>query len=746
VLLRQLREVMAEESDPQTRLDHLVEAIARNMVADVCSIYVRRPGDILELFATEGLAREAVHQTRMGWDEGLVGLVARSGRPLNLRKAKLHPDFSFRPETGEQDLSAFLGVPIVRSGKVIGVLTVQNRTSRAYAEDEIEAAQLVATVLAEIISSDRLLSEREAAEVEELVHQPEYEQGTPIIPGVVQGTVFLLAPRRASTSIFAANMAEEKRRLTEGLSDLQKSVDDMMARNDAFNQISREVLEVYRLFAYDRGWARRLEEKILGGLTAEAAVEQVQKENRNQMRAAADPYLRERMHDLDDLSRRLLRALSGEKDQRELPGNAIVFAETLGPAELLELDRQKLAGLVLAEASSNSHAAVVARSLRVPMVSGMGRLIDRAEQGDGVLLDGGTGEVFLRPAEEAIGNFQEKVRIRSERLAEFQQYREGPAVTMDGTPVAVEMNAGLALDMPLIKEVGASGVGLFRTELQFLIGKQLPSIREQTASYREVIEAAKGARVVFRTADIGSDKRADYMRGPLEANPAMGWRGLRMAMDREGLLRMQLRALITAAAGGPLSILLPLVTTPREFAQARELIDKEIARTERLGEPMPSKLEVGAMIEIPSAAWCTGELARQADFLSVGGNDLAQFFFAADRESEMVSGRYDYISRGFLSFLRHIARSAQKEGTMLSYCGEQGADPLMAICLLAIGFRRLSVPASAVLPTKRMVGRVNLAEVEQALDELLQDGRASILRQDIVALAERLDIPTVRFV
>jgi phosphotransferase system enzyme I (PtsP) len=317
---------------------------------------------------------------------------------------------------------------------------------------------------------------------------------------------------------------------------------------------------------------------------------------------------------------------------------------------------------------------------------------------------------------------------------------------MDGTPVAVEMNAGLALDMPLIKEVGASGVGLFRTELQFLIGKQLPSIREQTASYREVIEAAKGARVVFRTADIGSDKRADYMRGPLEANPAMGWRGLRMAMDREGLLRMQLRALITAAAGGPLSILLPLVTTPREFAQARELIDKEIARTERLGEPMPSKLEVGAMIEIPSAAWCTGELARQADFLSVGGNDLAQFFFAADRESEMVSGRYDYISRGFLSFLRHIARSAQKEGTMLSYCGEQGADPLMAICLLAIGFRRLSVPASAVLPTKRMVGRVNLAEVEQALDELLQDGRASILRQDIVALAERLDIPTVRFV
>jgi phosphotransferase system enzyme I (PtsP) len=746
VLLRQLREVMAEESDPQTRLDHLVQAIARNMVADVCSIYVRRPGDILELFATEGLSREAVHQTQLDWNEGLVGLVARTGRPLNLRKANQHPDFSFRPETGEDRLSAFLGVPVIRSGKVIGVLTVQNATSRAYAEDEIEAAQLVATILAEIISSEKLLSEREAAEVEELVHQAEYEQGTPVIPGIVDGTVFLLTPRRVSRAIFAANMAEEKSRLSEGLRDLQKSVDDMMARHDGFGQVSREVLEVYRLFAYDRGWARRLEEKILGGLTAEAAVEQVQQENKAQMRAAADPYLRERMHDLDDLSRRLLRVLSGDKGSRELPDNAIVLAETLGPAELLELDRTKLAGLVLAEASSNSHAAVVARSLRVPMVSGLGRLIDRAETGDRVLLDGGTGEVFLRPTEEALLTFKEKERVRSARLVEFQRYRDGEATTLDGVEIAVEMNAGLAMAMSLIPEVGASGVGLFRTELQFLIGRQLPSVREQTASYREVMEAAGSARVVFRTADIGSDKRADYMRGPLEANPAMGWRGLRMAMDREGLLRMQLRALIAAAAGRPLSILLPLVTTPREFAQAQLLIAKEINRTERTGEPVPSKLEVGAMIEIPSAAWCTRQLAKQADFLSVGGNDLAQFFFAADRESEMVSGRYDYISRGFLTFLRHIARSADKEGTQLSYCGEQGADPLMAICLLGVGFKRISVPASAVLPVKRMVGRVNLGQVKEEMDRLLAKIEVSALRSEVAALAERMAIPTVRFV
>ncbi|MEM1410319.1 MAG: phosphoenolpyruvate-utilizing N-terminal domain-containing protein, partial [Pseudomonadota bacterium] len=370
VLLRQLRSVMAEESDAQTRLNHLVGAIAQNMVADVCSIYVRRADDMLELFATQGLKRDAVHTTRLSWSEGLIGRVARDGQPLNLKRASEHPDFVYKPETGEDQLNAFLGVPIIRAGKVIGVLTIQNNSPLGYSDDEIEAAQMVSTVLAEIISSEKFLTEREVAEVEELVHGPEYQVGTAIVPGVVRGSVYLLTPKRQSKDIFSSDMAIERRRLQDALTELRRSVDDMMVRDQSLSQTSRDVLEVYRLFAYDRGWAKRLEDKILAGLNAEAAVEQVQAENRTQMRAASDPYLRERMHDLDDLSRRLLRTLRGEGSAYELPEGAVVVADTLGPAELLELDRSKLAGLVLAEASSNSHAAVVARSLRVPMVSG----------------------------------------------------------------------------------------------------------------------------------------------------------------------------------------------------------------------------------------------------------------------------------------------------------------------------------------------------------------------------------------
>lgn len=744
VLLRQLREVMAEESDAQTRMDHLVEAIARNMVADVCSIYVRRADDVLELFATKGLKRDAVHKTRLPWGTGLVGRVAREGKPLNIQRAHEHPDFAFRPETGEDKLNAFLGAPIVRSGKTIGVLTIQNNSPLGYTEEETEAAQMVSTILAEIISSERFLTESEVREVEDLVHGPEYQSGTAIVQGLIHGTAYLLTPKRTGGTLFAKDLAEERKRLQDALSELQRSVDDMMARDRSLSHISREVLEVYRLFAYDRGWARRLEEKILSGLNAEAAVEQVQAENKAQMRAASDPYLRERLHDLDDLSRRLLRTLRGESSAHELPDNAVVLAETLGPAELLELDRSKLAGLVLTESSSNSHAAVVARSLRVPMVSGVETIIDAADDGDDILVDGSSGEVFLRPTSDAIATFEEKARIRSEQLETYQRTKHNPCVTKDGVTIRVDMNAGLVMDLAMMEEVNADGVGLFRTELQFLVGRTLPTVKEQAETYASVMDAAAGARIVFRTADLGSDKRAHYMHGPLEANPAMGWRGLRMAIDREGLLRMQLRALMDGAKTRPLTVLLPLVTSADEVVQARAIIDKEMERARKLDEPVPTSLEVGVMVEIPAAAMSIPKIGQHADFLSIGGNDLAQFFFAADRENDRVASRYDYLSRSFISLLKKIADDAKAVGVPASYCGEQAGDPLMALALIGIGFTHVSVAASAVLPFKEMVRHVDRKALSEAVEGWLPQVDGPPLRSLVHDFAQANDIPTLR--
>ncbi len=738
ILLKRLREIMELEATAQERLDHVTEAIAANMVADVCSIYLRRVSDRFELFSTEGLNKEAVHKTKLEWGEGLVGLIGITGKPLSLTEAQEHPNFSFRPETGEEILHSFLGVPILRSGKVLGVLVIQNRAAREYSDEEREAVETIATVLAEVVATGDLLDEEETEIARNLLLRHEVVEGMPIVKGIVIGQAALHEPPAPLHKTFASNVAEEVSRLEVALQDLQKNVDDMIAANRELSSVSREVLDVYRLFAYDKGWSRRLNEAVRSGLSAESAVEQVQAENRKRMRQAADPYLRERLHDLDDLSRRLMRMLSGASDDEvlNLPDNAVLFADALGPAELLELDKEKLKAVVLGEGAETSHAAIVARSLGIPLIGRASEAIDIVHEGDQVIVDGKTGEINIRPPEETILAYQDKLFLATERQAAYLSERDLPAISIDGIEIELLMNAGLVVDMPHLHETGAAGVGLFRTELQFLIGPQLPTAKEQEELYRAILDGAGDKRIVFRTADLGSDKQADYMRLSSEANPAMGWRGLRMSIDREGLMRPQIRALIAASDGRPLDILLPLVTTSEEVRQARAIIDKELERRGRQGQSLPSEVRIGAMIEIPSAAWSVDRIARQVDFLSIGGNDLAQFFFAADRESEKLSGRYDPLHPSFLSFLKMIVEKAEAAGKPVCYCGEQAADPVMALALMAIGVRKLSVPASAVGRLRRLVRSSDIGTMKKWFDKALEEPGQS-LREPIKQAAKR---------
>jgi phosphotransferase system enzyme I (PtsP) len=718
---------MAEQTEPQARLDQLVQSIATNMIADVCSIYVRRADDTLELFATEGLNRQAIHATRLRMDEGLVGWVARNRRPLRTLDAPKHEAFSYRQETGEDPLNTFLGVPIVRSGQVIGVLVVQNINRRIFDDDEVEIAQTVATILAEIVSAGELLEERDRRDVEAVLEKPEYAVGSPVVPGIARGRVVLREPPVRQHPPFAKDVAEERKRLGDAIATVQKSVDDMVAGDRNLNAAAKEVLEVFRLFAYDKGWSRRLDEKVLSGLSAESAVEQVQAENRKRMRSVSDPYLRERLHDLDDLTRRLLRALSGEhRHDLTLTEDAVLLADSLGPAELLELDARRLKGLVLADGATTSHAAIIARAMGVPMVSGVGEIVDRASEGDEIVLDGATGQVHLRPPRDVVAAFDDKAAFRSKKLARYAAERDLPAVTKDGVQIELQMNAGLLFDMPHLQETGARSIGLFRTELQFLLGRSLPTAADQEAFYSEVIEAAQGRPVTFRTADIGSDKRAAYMVGPRETNPAMGWRGLRVAVDRPALMRTQVRALLSATKQRPLHILLPLVTTASEMIAARKIIRKEMSRHETFVGPLPSEVRVGAMIEIPAAAWAVADIAAHSDFLSIGGNDLAQFFFAADRDSEGMSRRYDPLAPSFLSFLKRTIATGQATGKSVGYCGEQAADPYMALALLALGLDRLSVAASAIGPLRAMIRSVHFETLKAFIDDHLQSDVPSI--------------------
>jgi len=723
ILLRRLREIMAERASAQTRLDKLVSVIASNMVAEVSSIYLRRAGNMLELFATEGLNPQAVHNTRMKEGEGLVGLVAEAGEAVNLSDAPTHPHFSYRPETGEDPFKAFLGVPIVRGGQVFGVLTVQNKAARLYAEEEVEALQTVAMVLAEVVAQGGLFDIAELDEPELRVDRPLAFHGEGLSEGVAVGVVVLHEPRVKIERMIAENPLDELVRLESAIGALRDSVDLMLDSSELdLTGEGREVIEAYRLFAYDQGWRQRMRDAINTGLTAEAAVERVQDDMRLRVARLGDPILRERAHDLDDLARRLLRHLTGDgaHSDAELPENAVLVARAMGPADLVDYGRGRLVALVLEEAATTSHVAIVARSLNVPLVGSAEGVTDAARPGNLIAVDGDAGEIYLRPMPNVVASFDAKRALRANRVAQFAQLRDLPAVTKDGVTIRLMMNAGLMLDMPHLSESGADGVGLFRTELQFMIGETMPRLADQIAFYRNVLEAAGDKPVVFRTLDLGGDKVLPYARWEREENPALGWRALRIALDRPALLRYQIRALLTAAAGQTLRVLLPLVSDVAEFNQARALIDRELERARLLNRPQPRQVLVGAMLEVPALAFMLPQIMRSADFVSIGSNDLFQFVFAVDRTNPRVARRYDPLSPPALTLIRLIVKSAAEAGGggELSLCGEMAGKPLDAMALIGLGLRTLSMQPSQVGPIKAMIRSMHAGEVTEFVEKL----------------------------
>ena len=740
-LLRHIREAMAGASPAQDRLDTVVRIIAQSMVAEVCSIYLRRASGELELFATQGLKPEAVHTTRLRPGEGLVGEVARSAAPISLSDAPSHPNFAYRPETGEDPYHAFLGAPLLRGGRAIGVLVVQNRAERRYDDEEVEDIQTIAMVLAETVASGELLAQDELRDIEVAPHRPERLKGQRFAEGLAYGHVILHEAPVAPENLLAENQQVEEIRLREALIGLKANIDSILDGGQGkLAGLPFEVLETYRMFADDRGWNRSLEEAVRTGLTAEAAVDRVRNEHRARFAQARDPYIKERLHDFEDLANRLLRVLAGDKPgERELPDDAILVARNLGPADLLEYPRHKLRGLLLEEGSAASHAAIVARALQIPCVGRIMGLRDRLSEGDLVIVDGETGETYLRPRPDMLAAVQSRMQVRSARQAEFAKLRDVPAVTLDGTRITVLTNAGLAVDLENLDATGAEGIGLFRTEFQFMVSEELPRLTSQTALYKLVLDTAGDRPVTFRTLDIGGDKVLPYLETEREENPALGRRAIRLGLDRPGLLRLQLRALLTAAAGRELRVMFPMIATVDEFRAARELVDVECAWAKRRGRALPALLRVGAMIECPSLLWHLDALLPLTDFVSVGTNDLFQYMFAADRTNPLVSDRYDPLSPPALRALAEIQKKCADTGTPVSVCGELAGRPLEAFALLTLGYTRLSAPAGGVGPVKRMILSADLTAARRGMANLLGSSAGSI-RGELESLARKLNV------
>lgn len=717
-LLRRLRDTLAEPGAGQERLDRIVRLIAQSMGTQVCSIYLFRDDDTLELCATEGLKRESVHKTRMKLGEGLVGRVAKSSTPINTANAPAEKGFRYMPETGEEIYSSFLGVPIQRLGEKVGVLVVQSKDQRLYSDDEIYALEVVAMVVAEMSELGAFIGEGDALAAPHK-HPVMFRGGTGQ-EGAAEGRVWLHEPRVVITNLVADDPVKELERLNKAVSDLRISVDAMVQTTEGDGE-QQAILEAYRMFANSRGWMRRMEEDIARGLSAEAAVEKEQSAARARLETVPDPYLRDKLHDLDDLSNRLLRILTGQGADTgaNMPENPILVARNIGPAELLDYGR-KLKGVVLEEGSVGSHATVVARALAIPLVIHADLITTEALNGDHILVDGDQGVAHLRPDETVARAFREKIAMLAAAQSRYAGLRDLAATDRSGQTIGLHMNAGLMADLPSLAPSGAEGVGLFRTELQFLVRAHVPKRGELAAIYRRVMEAAGGKRVVFRTLDIGSDKVLPYMKRVDEPNPAMGWRAIRVGLDKPGVLRMQLQALIRAAAGRPLTIMFPFVAEHAEFREARMRLMDEIESERSLGHALPSILEVGAMLETPSLAFAPDAFFELADFVSVGGNDLKQFFFAADRENERVRRRYDMLNTSFLTFLEKIVARCERAGTPLSFCGEDAGRPVEALCLAAIGFRALSMRPASIGPVKHLVRRVDIG----ALRDLIGAERA----------------------
>ena len=720
-ILTGLHDLMAKRGSAQAKLDRVVDLIAEAMRSEVCSIYLLR-NNKLELFATHGLRKEAVHVTRLAMGEGLVGTIAAEGRILNLAEAASHPAFAYRPETGEESFHSFAGVPIVRRENAIGVLAVQHAEPRRYEEVEIEALQTVAMVLSEMIAHSRLVDGGRTARIDS---GPVRIGGLKLVVGMGRGEAVFHQPKVTVEHTVADDTEAERARVYSAFRRMREQI-DTMTKEAEFGTAGehQEILETYKMFAYDEGWSRRINEAIDSGLTAEAAIERVQQRTRARMQEIDDPLLKERMHDLEDLSNRLMRIVSGRMGtaaQTGLARDSILIARNLGPAELLEYDRRRLKGVVLEEGSLTAHMTIVARAMGVPVVGRAADIRHVASEGDPILVDGDNGTVVVRPTRALTNAFEQRLALSQKRRAEYASIRALPPVTTDGERVTLMVNAGLAEDAASLDLAGADGIGLFRTEFQFLIAAQLPGRESQLRLYRQVLDAAGDKPVIFRTVDIGGDKALPYLTDEKDEaeNPAMGWRALRLSLERTTLMRAQARALIEAAHGRVLRVMFPMVSEPWEYEQARALFEEQLAWAQRGKRPVPKRIEFGAMLEVPSLAEMLDVLLPRIDFLSIGTNDLTQFLFAADRADPRLAERYDWLSPAILRFLRRVVREADAAGVPVRVCGEMGGRPLEAMALIGIGIGNFSITPAAVGPVKAMVRSLDAAAVRSRMEKLL---------------------------
>ncbi|MBX7147171.1 MAG: phosphoenolpyruvate--protein phosphotransferase [Alphaproteobacteria bacterium] len=724
LVLRHIRDVMVKDYSPVQRLQQIIDIIAAHMNADVCSIYILRAGEVLELFATHGLKKEAVSKTRLRVGEGLVGEIAAYTKPLALRDAQHHPSFVFRPETGEEIYNSFMGVPIIRSAKILGVLVTQDRQQKQYTEEEIETLEIIATVLAELIINGELIDPLERYGVEGTAMLPQKLEGIALNQGLTFGYAVLYEPEIVLKQMINDDPVKETQRLYDAVAKTQTSLDKLLESQDVIMHLeSRDILETYKLIIADQGWISRIKEAIETGLTAEAAIQKIKNDTRLKMQHIKDPYLKERLTDLDDLANRLIYQLTGQNYRNTIGlkknQDIILIARNMSAVELVNYDPGHLKGLILEEGSIHSHVTIVAKAFNIPVLVHVAGIMDRVTHGETIILDADSNQVYIRPSEDIKEIVSRNIEYKVNKQQNYLALKNLPAISQDKIPISLNINAGLLMDLTSLEASGAEGIGLYRTEVPFMIYGTFPDLSTQIDLYKTVYNQVKGKPVFFRTLDLGGDKLLPYWNSKQEPNPALGWRAIRISLDRPAMLRQQLRALLESSANEELRIMFPLVAEVSEFKAARTILNLEIEKVKKSGKKLPRFVRVGVMLEVPSLVWQLPTLLHFIDFLSIGTNDLHQYLFATDRDNSKVSDRYDVLSPSMLSMLYYIVQECKKAKIPVSVCGEMASNPLEAMVLIGLGFQSLSMTALAIGAVKTMIRSLNIGALSLFLDDII---------------------------
>ncbi len=736
-LMTGVRDIMAGTKTAAKKLDDIVLLVAKTLRTDVCSCFVLRAGDLLELFSATGL-RADILKSRVHVGEGLVGDIAAHAIPLMLADAKSHPSFTPSPETGGTEFSSFCGVPVLRGGAVRGVLVIQNKIQRNYGDEVVDILQTVSLMLAELITSGGLVTIEEMSAILPVSDKPADMTGISLGRGLAIGHAVLYEPRLTMQNIVADDPKAQKFRLHQAVAGMQGAISRMLHKDNApTGSETRDILEAYQMFARDKGWFVRIEAAIDKGLSAEAAVQSVLNETHARMMQMSDGYIRDRLQDMEDLSNRLLSHLmtQGETVQHEnLPEEIILVARSLGPAALLDYDRNRLKGVVLEKGSHSNHVAIVARALGIPVVGQCDDVLNFIVSGDQVIVDGDHGVVYIRPQQAVIDLYTRSQEVRAKRSSTYRRMQHQPSVTLDGVKVSVQMNAGLLSEISTARNLGADGIGLFRTELSFMGWQKYPPVVTQAELYGQILDEMEGKPVVFRTLDIGGDKPLPYFKAPVEENPALGWRAVRIGIDRPAVLRTQFRAFIRASKGRDIKIMLPLVSEVAELDRARELLEMEKARARNNNIAVPENIQVGVMIEVPALLWQMDALLQTADFVSVGTNDLMQYLYAVDRGNGALRDRYDQLSPAMLTTLKMIADRCKAAGIPASICGEMAGQPLEAMVLIALGYDTLSLSAQSLEAVKLMIPTIDTGRLLPYVEQLMKSREHSV-RERLLSFA-----------